>query len=96
MSGYTSPVYRLGDHQSVIYTASAGTITNAFSPSTKLVRVLTTSAAYVKVGNSPKATSADVYVPADTPQFFMASPGMKVSAVQVSSSGTLHVTELTT
>jgi hypothetical protein len=35
-----------------------------------------------------------VYIPADSPEYFTASPGQKVSAIQVSSSGTLHVTEV--
>lgn len=86
--------YRLGTHQSVAYTTSAGTITNAVGSETYAVRVVTTSAAYIKIDNSPTATSSDVYMPADTPQVFTITPGQKVSAIQVSAGGTLHVTEL--
>lgn len=85
---------RLGTHQSKAYTGTAGTIDNAVGDGTFKVRVVVTSAAYIKVDKSPTATSADVYLPADTPEYFTITPGMKVSAIQVASGGTLHVTEI--
>jgi hypothetical protein len=85
---------RLGTHQSAAYTGTAGTITNAIGSGSYKVRVVVTSAAYVKVGDSPTATSSDVYMAADAPEYFSCTPGQKVSAIQVSSSGTLHVTEI--
>lgn len=85
---------RLGAHQSVAYTGTSGTIANAFGAGTYKIRVVTTSAAYVKVGSSPTATTADVYMPADSVEYFTAYPGEKASAVQVSAGGTLHVTEI--
>jgi hypothetical protein len=87
-------VGRLGTHQSVAYTGTAGTITNAVGTGTLKVRVVVTTAAYVLIGNSPTATSAAVYMPADSPEYFTVSPGQKVSAIQVSSGGILHVTEI--
>jgi hypothetical protein len=85
---------RLGTHQSAAYTGTAGTITNAVGSGIQKVRVVVTSAAYVKVDKSPTATSSDVYMPADVPEYFTVKQGEKVSAIQVSSSGTLHVTEI--
>jgi hypothetical protein len=85
---------RLGTHQSAAYTGTAGTITNAIGSGSYKVRVVVTSAAYVKVGDSPTATSSDVYMAADAPEYFSCTPGQKVSAIQVSASGTLHVTEI--
>lgn len=85
---------RLGTHQSVAYTGTAGTITNAVGPQTRQIRVVVTTAAYVKIDQTPTATSSDVYMAADSPEYFTCSAGMKVSAIQVSSGGTLHVTEL--
>jgi len=85
---------RLGTHQSVAYTGTAGTITNAIGNGVQKIRVVVTSTAYVKIGNSPTATSSDVYMPADTPEYFTVTQGMKVSAIQVSGAGTLHVTEI--
>ncbi len=84
----------LGTHQSVAYTGTAGTITNAVTDGVLKVRVIVTSAAYIKIGTSPTATTSDVYMPADSAEYFSCRPGEKVSAVQVSSGGTLHVTEI--
>jgi hypothetical protein len=84
----------LGTHQSAAYTGTAGTITNAIAAGTYKVRVVVTSAAYIKIDKSPTATTADVYMAADAPEYFSIRPGMKVSAVQVSAGGTLHVTEV--
>lgn len=85
---------RLGTHQSVAYTGTAGTISNAVGSGCRKVRVLCTTAAYIVIGSSPTATTSDVYVPATVPEYFLISPGEKVSAVQVSAGGTLHVTEI--
>lgn len=85
---------RLGTHQSVAYTGTAGTITNAVTDQVTKIRVVVTSAAYVKVGNSPTAATSDPYMPADSVEYFTVSAGMKVSAIQVSAGGTLHVTEI--
>jgi hypothetical protein len=84
---------RLGTHQSAAYTGTAGTITNAISSGVYKVRVIVTSAAYIKIGSSPTATTSDVYMAADAAEYFSIRPGEKVSAVQVSAGGTLHVTE---
>ena len=81
---------KLGAHQSVAYTGTAGVITNAIL-ATK-VRVFVTTDAYVKVGASPTATTSDVYIPAGSVEYFSCAPTDKVSAVQVASGGTLHVT----
>lgn len=85
----------LGTHQSVAYTGTAGTITNAISDGVFKARVVCTSAAYIKIGKSVTATSSDVYMAADAVEYFSVRPGEKVSAIQVSGSGTLHVTEIT-
>ncbi len=85
---------RLETHQSVAYTGTAGTISNVVGTGCFKVRVVVTSAAYVKIGNSPTATTSDVYMPADSPEYFTITPGQKVSAMQVSGAGTLHVNEI--
>lgn len=88
------PVGRLDTHQSVAYTGTAGTIASPVGGQTYRVRILTTSAAYVKVGKSPTATTSDVYWPAGIAEDRVIAPGESVSAVQVSAGGTLHVTEI--
>jgi hypothetical protein len=94
MSGFRGQVYRLGTHQSANYTSAAGTIANAFSAGTQLVRVVPTTAAYVKIGNSPTATASDVYMAAGQAETFIVTPGMKASALRVTTNGALHVTEV--
>jgi len=84
---------RLGTHQSVSYNATAGTIGTAISSGIHKVRVYVTSAAYIKIGKDVTATTSDTPMAADAPEYFTIKPGEKVSAVQVSGSGTLHVTE---
>lgn len=86
--------WRLGTHQSAAFTATAGTITNAFPAGVQRVRVIVTAAAYVKIDDSPTATTSDVYMAANVPEYFSVTPGQSVSAVQVSAGGTLHVTEI--
>jgi hypothetical protein len=91
----TDTHFRLGDHQKVAYTTTAGTISNGVGAYTRSVRVVCTSAAYIKIAKAPTATANDVYMPADKPETFSIGAGEKVSAIQVSAAGTLHVTELT-
>jgi hypothetical protein len=85
---------RLGTHQSVAFTGTAGTIANAVANGTQKVRVLVTTDAYIKIGVSPTATTSDVYVTGLAPEYFTITSGEKVSAIQVSSGGSLHVTEV--
>lgn len=83
---------RLGTHQKVAYTGTAGTIANVVTAS--VLRVFCTSAAYIKIAVSPTATTFDMLVGANQPEYFRCVPGDKVSAVQVSAGGTLHVSEM--
>lgn len=82
-------------HQSVAYTGTAGTISNGVSTGISVIRVVATTAAYIKIAKTPTATSSDVYLPANLPEYFVVNEGEKVSAIQVSTGGTLHVTEMT-
>jgi hypothetical protein len=94
MGTHLGHTWRLGAHQSKAYTGTAGTIDNAVGSQTRHVRVVVTTAAFVAFGTAPTATAGDVYLAANVPETFTINPGEKVSAVQVSSGGTLHVTEL--
>jgi hypothetical protein len=85
---------KLGRHQKVAFTGTAGT-SDAVSAVTTKVRVVLTSAGYIKFGAAPTAANTDVYMPANLPEVFDITPGFKVSAVQDSAGGNLHVTELT-
>jgi hypothetical protein len=87
-------VGRLGTVQSAAYTGTAGTITNVVGSETYIVRVVCTTDAFVKIDNSPTATTADTFLPANSPEYFTITPGQKVSAIQSTASGTLYVTEI--
>jgi len=82
--------FKPGTHQSVAYTGTAGTISNAVG--TSLIRVICTSDAYIAVSSAPTATTSDMLVIANTTEYFVCNPDDKVSAIQVSAGGTLHVT----
>jgi len=84
---------RLGTHRSVAYTGTAGTVA-AVGAGVQKVRVVVTSGAYIKIGSAVTATTSDPYLPADSIEYFTVNPGEVVSAIQVSSAGTLHVTEI--
>lgn len=84
-----------GASQSVAYTGTAGTITNPVSSYISKVRIVVTSAAFIKIDSSPTATTSDIFVPANTPEYFSIHPGQKVSAIQSAANGTLYVTEMT-
>jgi hypothetical protein len=80
-------------HQSKAYTGTAGTIDNVVTGS--VIRVVVTTNAYIKIGASPTATTSDVFMAANIPEYFRCNPGVdKVSAIQAAAGGTLHVTEM--
>lgn len=87
--------WKPGTTQTKAYTGTAGVIDNAVSVGTNVVRVWVTTAAFIKIGASPSATTSDIPMPANTPELFIVPPGSKVSAIQSASGGTLYVTEMT-
>lgn len=95
MRGPHNTFFRPGITQSVAYTGTAGTITNPVGAYTKQVRVMATSAAFIAIGGSPTATTADMPLAANLPEVIAINPGEKVSAIQASAGGSLYVTELT-
>ena len=84
---------RLGTHQSVAFSTTAGTIANPISAQCYKVRVVVTVAANILIGNSPVATAANgALLPANQAEYFICSPGESVSAIGAGA-GTLDVTE---
>lgn len=86
--------WKPGATQVKAYTGTAGTIDNAISSGITVVRVWLTTAGYIAIGASPTATTSDIPMPANTPEYFVVPQGSKVSAIQASSGGTLSVTEM--
>ena len=79
--------------RSASYTGTAGS-TGTWPAGPQGVLVTCTTAAYVRVGEGVTATTADTYVPANTPIPFFVPRGTgapwRVSAIQVSSGGTVY------
>lgn len=84
---------RIGTAQNVAYTGTAGSV-SAVGAQTYKVRVVVSTDAYVTMdGTTPSATSG-AYCVGLLPEYFTITPGQVVKAVQVSSNGTLYVTEI--
>lgn len=86
---------RLGTTQSAAFTSSSAQVTNPFGSQTYQVRVVATSACFIKIGNGTlTATTSDVYLPAGVVDYVIVTPGESIAAIQASASGTLYVTEM--
>jgi FtsP/CotA-like multicopper oxidase with cupredoxin domain len=83
--------------QTVAYTGTAGTATNAVSPGVYKVRLISTTDAYVLAVDGPAFTAVTSatggYLPALTVEYVTVTPGQKLSAVMVSSGGNLEIME---
>jgi len=86
--------WKPGATQVKAYTGTAGVIDNAVSSGINVVRVWLTTAGFIAIGSAPTATTSDIPMPANTPEYFVVPPGAKVSAIQSASGGNLYVTEM--
>lgn len=78
--------------KTVSYTGTAGT-TAAVSANATVVRVIATTDCFIEIGENPTAVAnSGMYLPALTPEYFSCPPSAKVSAIQVSSGGSIYVT----
>jgi hypothetical protein len=84
---------RIGPSGNASYTGTAGTY-GPIGAQTYKVRVLVTTDAYVTTDGSTPSNTSGAYVVASSPEYFTTTPGQSVKAVQVSSAGTLYVTEI--
>lgn len=75
------------------YTGTAGN-SAAVAAGIKAVRVVCTTAAFVAVGKGVTAVSTDMPMAAGVPEIFLVQEGDRVSAIQQSSGGNVHVTTL--
>jgi hypothetical protein len=92
--GAKSSTWRLDASGTVAYTGTRGVSTAAAAGITA-VRVLTTTAAYIKIGKDAEAVANDTYMPAGVAEIFQCGAGERVSAIQVASGGNLQWTFLT-
>ena len=84
---------RIGASGNAAYTGTAGTY-GPISSETYKVRVLVTTDAFVTTDGTTPSSTSGAYVVASSPEYFTVTPGQSVKAVQVSSGGTLYVTEI--
>lgn len=84
---------RIGTSGNATYTGTAGSY-GPIGSQTYKVRVLVTTDAFITTdGSTPSATSG-AYCPANpSVEYFTVTPGQTIKAVQVSSGGTMYVTE---
>lgn len=83
---------RIGPSGNATYTGTAGTY-GPIGAEIYKVRALTTTDAWVTTDGSTPSSTNGAYVVASSPEYFTTTPGQSVKAVQVSSGGTLYVTE---
>lgn len=97
MSGPYATYGRPGVSHSVAYTATAAKTTAPISNNIFLVRVVLTTAGFIKIGPNAglTATSSDMYLPGDVPEYFAVRAGEHISAIRLSASGTMYITEMT-
>lgn len=81
--------------QKVAFTGTAGT-TNALPANCNVVRVMATSDCFIEITTAGTAAVADtgMYLVANSPEYLECDGGAKVSAIQVSTGGTLYVTPM--
>lgn len=82
-----------GTGQTVSYTGTAGTVSNAVDAECTKIWVWTTTDAYIATGSAPTATTSDAPIPGNTPVLVRIQGGHKVSAVQISTGGDLYMCE---
>jgi hypothetical protein len=74
--------------------ASQDVACSAFGTQTYKVRLVATTDCRIRISDgTPTAVATDTYLPALAAEYFTVTPGQKVAAIQVSSAGTLNVTE---
>lgn len=81
--------------QTVSVSGTSAAVTNAFGSGTTVIRIVSTTDCHIRFGDSPTATTSHMLLPANVVEYFAVSPGVKVAAIQRSTSGTLFVTEMT-
>jgi hypothetical protein len=95
------PSSRTGITQTIAFDASVA-ITNAFGPETWQLRLVADSGCCYRVGDGAQTASvADSYLPANTIEYVIVSPGQRIAAIKAATeglvtatAGTLWVTEM--
>ena len=86
--------YRPVKTQTITTSGSSAALSTSITEGVEAVYLTATEHCYVAWGASPTATTSDMYLTKDWPYCLKVSPGEKLAALQVSSGGTLYVTEV--
>lgn len=88
------PSSRLGHTQTVAFDDSAP-VQNPFGPETWQVRLVANEPCHFRIGDGQQtATVADIYLPPNTIEYVIVSPGNRISAIKATEyAGTLWITE---
>ena len=95
------PSSRIGVTQTIAFDGSAAA-TNTFGSETYQLRLVADSACCFRIGNGAQtATTTDPFLPANTVEYVIVSPGQSIAAIKAASNGlvtatagTLWVTEM--
>ena len=88
-----------GNHQTISFTNTSAACATAFHDDTRWVRLVATKNCHVEFGDSPTATTSNMYLAPDVPEYFpIANPGStKVAAIRhqgdSGGNGNLYITE---
>lgn len=83
--------------QTVTISGSSAATANALSKNTVVIRVLATTACFIKIDTgTPTATTADIPISANIPEYFRVDgyKTLKVAGIQLTSGGSLYITEM--
>lgn len=85
--------FKLVRNQVVAYTGTPG-LSAATGSTINVVRIVLATAGFVAFGSAPTAGTSDLFLPALWPEYFIISPGNKISIVQLSSGGNAYIGEM--
>lgn len=86
--------YKIIRNQTIAVAATSAACSNAFGEGVSAVRVSSTTNCHIRLGATPVAVTSDMYLPAGAVEFLAVQPGEKLAAIRTTTSGTLHVTEI--
>jgi hypothetical protein len=91
---YSTSNYRPVKTQTITTSGSSAALSTAVVEGVDAVYLTATENCYVAWGASPTATTSDMYLAKDWPYCMKIAVGEKLAALQVSTGGTLYVTEV--
>jgi hypothetical protein len=94
MTARTGNCYRWGSNQVVSFTSTSTATSTAFQTGVNTIRVVATTSCHVAFGASPTATTSSTRLAANVPEYIVVGAGQKLAAIRTTTSGTLHVTEV--